>query len=128
MMEREIIERFDKGHEIFFGFKKDDNLIGYVSLKPFFPGYNHCEIYWLAVDAENQGKGIGSTLVAFIESYAKEKGFRKIFLYTGKNMTRTRSFYERLGYEFVNEFPDYYGFPSGLNTAILYGKELRVRS
>ncbi len=35
-----IKERFDKGHEIFFGYKKDNELVAYVTLKPFFPGTN----------------------------------------------------------------------------------------
>jgi len=121
-MKKEILERFKKKQEIFFGYKQDDELIGYVTLKPFFPGYRHCEVYWLAVKKKCQGHGIGRKLMEFIEKYAKKKGFRKVCLYTGKDMAKTRGFYERIGYKVINEFPRYYGYPTGNTTAVLYAK------
>jgi len=126
-MRKRIQNRFDKGHEIFFGYKQNNELVGYVTLKPFFPGYKHCEVYWLAVKKKCQGKGIGTKLMKFIERYAENQGFRRIFLYTGKNMKRTRRFYEKLGYEFINEFPEYYGYSSGNTTAVLYAKFLHSK-
>ena len=36
-MKRYILKRFDQGQEIFFGYKVDNALVGYVTLKPFFP-------------------------------------------------------------------------------------------
>lgn len=97
----------NKKEEIFFGYKLNNELVGYVTLKPFFPGHKHCELYWLAVKKKYQEQGIGTKLVKFIENYAKKKKFRKIFIYTGKPMKKTRKFYEKIGYEFVNEFPGY---------------------
>jgi len=121
-MKKGIQNRFNKSHEIFFGYKRNNELIGYITLKPFFPGYKHCEVYWLAVKKKYQGQGIGSKLMRFIEKYAKKNGFRKVCLYTGQNMKLTRKFYEKLGYKFVNEFKGYYGYPSGNTTAVLYVK------
>ena len=123
-MKKGIQNRFDKGHEIFFGYKQNNELIGYVTLKPFFPGYKNCEVYWLAVKKKCQGQGIGSKLMKFIETYAKKNGFRKVCLYTGQNMTFIRKFYEKLGYKFINEIKGYYGYPSGNTTAVLYVKSL----
>jgi len=123
-MRKEIRNRFDKGHEIFFGYKQNKELVGYVTLKPFFPGYKHCEVYWLAVKKKCQGQGLGTKLMKFIEKYAKKNGFRKVCLYTGLNMKLTRKFYEKIGYRLVNEFPGYYGYPTGNTTAVLYAKSL----
>ncbi len=123
-MKKGIQNRFDKGHEIFFGYKQNNELVGYVTLKPFFPGHKHCEVYWLAVKKKCQGQGIGKKLMKFIEKYAKKNGFRKVCLYTGKNMKLTRKFYEKIGYKLVNEFPGYYGYPTGNTTAVLYAKSL----
>jgi len=120
---KRLKERFDKCHEIFFGFKEGGELKGYVTLKPLFPGHRHCELYWLAVKAKYQGQGIGSRLIRFIEGYAKRQGFRRVCLYTNKIMKRTRSFYEKNGYRKINEFPGYYGYKRH-NTAVLYGKEI----
>lgn len=121
---KQIQNRLDKGHEIFFGYKQNNELIGYVTLKPFFPGHKHCEVYWLAVKKKCQGRGLGTKLMKFIERYAKKNCFRKICLYTGQNMKLTRKFYEKIGYKLVNEFPGYYGYPTGNTTAVLYVKSL----
>jgi ribosomal protein S18 acetylase RimI-like enzyme len=123
-MKKGIENRFDKCHEIFFGYKKNNELVGYVTLKPFFPGYKHCEVYWLAVKKKCQGQGVGSKLMVFIEKYAKKNGFRKVCVYTAENMRLTRKFYEKLGYKLINEFKGYYGYTSGNTTAVLYAKSL----
>jgi ribosomal protein S18 acetylase RimI-like enzyme len=39
-------------------------------------------------------------------------------------MKLTRKFYEKIGYKLVNEFPGYYGYPTGNTTAVLYAKSL----
>jgi ribosomal protein S18 acetylase RimI-like enzyme len=120
---KELIERFNKKQEMFFGFVEGRELKGYVTLKPFFPGHKHCEAYWIAVKKKYQSRGIGKELMRFIENYAKKKGFRKIFLYTNEKMKGVRRFYENLGYKLINKFPGYYGFPKD-NTAVLYGKTI----
>jgi len=123
-MKKEITQRFNEGYELWFGYKKNNELVGYTTFKPFFPGYKHCEMYWLAVKKKYQGQGIGRNLVRFIEKYAKKKGYRKVCLYTGKDMIKTRKFYEKIGYQMTNEFPNYYGYNSGNTTAVLYIKEI----
>jgi ribosomal protein S18 acetylase RimI-like enzyme len=123
-MKKKIQARFDKGHEVFFGYKQNDELVGYITLKPFFPGYKHCEVYWLAVKKKCQGQGIGTKLMNFIEKYAKKQGFRKVCVYTGKNMALTIRFYEKIGYRLINEFPGYYGYPTGNTTAVLFVKSI----
>ncbi len=120
---KELIERFNKKHEIFFGYKENGELKGYATLKPFFSGHKHCEIYWIAVKKGYQKQGIGTKLIKFTELYAKKAGFRKVFLYTNKKMKSARAFYEKSGYKFINEFPDYYGYSKN-NTAVLYSKKL----
>jgi len=119
-----LVKRFNEGHEMFFGYKEDGILKGYITLKPFFPGHKHCEIYWLSIRKQYQGQRIGTKLISFVEKLAKRMGFRKIFLYTGKAMDGERKFYGKKGFRFINEFPGYYGFAAGPTTAVLYGKEL----
>lgn len=124
-MMSEIQKRFHKKQEIFFGYKRGKELLGYVTLKPFFPGHKHCEVYWLAVKKKTQGQGIGTKLIYFIENYAKNKGFRKICLYTGENMQLAQKFYKKKGYKIINKFREYYGYEEGNNTAVLLCKNLK---
>lgn len=70
----------NKKEEIFFGYKLNNELVGYVTLKPFFPGHKHCELYWLAVKKKYQEQGIGTKLVKFIENYAKKTLEKYLFI------------------------------------------------
>ena len=72
-----------------------------------------------------QGQGIGSKLMNFIENYAKKKGFRKLYLYTGEDMILTQKFYTKNGYEIINKFKEYYGYKKGNTTAVLLCKKLK---
>jgi ribosomal protein S18 acetylase RimI-like enzyme len=119
-----IKKRIEKGQEMFYGYEEEDDLRGYVTLIPFFPGYKHCEVYWLAVKKQFQRHGVGRKLMCFIEDLAKEMKFRKVCLYTGKEMADAQIFYEKIGYGVVNEFSDFYGYQSGNCTAVLYAKNL----
>lgn len=123
-MKKYIIKRFNKKRELFFGYKETNKLVGYITLIPYFPGYKHCEVYWLAVKKKFQKRGIGKELMKFIEKYAKKNRFRKVCLYTGEEMKEAQKFYEKIGYKFVNKFPEYYGYRSGNTTAILYAKKI----
>ena len=116
-------QRFDLGHEIFFGYKEGSEIKGYAALKPYFPGHKHCEACWIAVKKQHQRKKIGTKLMKFVEQYAKKNKFRKVFLYTNKSMKAVRKFYEKAGYKFINEFPGYYSYSKN-NTAVLYGKNV----
>jgi ribosomal protein S18 acetylase RimI-like enzyme len=118
------LKRMNKKEELFYGHKIGQEIVGYVTLKPFFPGYKHCEVYWLAVKENYQKHGIGKKLMRFIEKVAKDKGFRKVCLYTGEDMVNAQKFYERIGYKKINKFPGYHDFANSNNTAILYAKEV----
>ncbi len=80
-----------KGHESFYAYKRNKEIIAYTTMKPFFPGYKHCEVYWLNVKQKYQGKGIGTKLLKYIEKIAKKQGFRKVCIYTGKTMKKQGS-------------------------------------
>ena len=122
-MKKYLSERFKKKQEEFFIYKNK----AYITLKRDFPGYKHCEIYWLAVKKSFQRQGLGKKLVKFIEEHAKKLGFRKICLYTGKVMKGAQIFYKKNGFKKVNEFPDHYGFNGTKKekTAVLFCKNIR---
>jgi ribosomal protein S18 acetylase RimI-like enzyme len=114
--------RFNESNNEFYVYEKEGKIIGYVALKKEFPAPNSGEIICLNVSVEEQRKGIGKELMGFAEKRIEELGFTRSFLYTGKENPRAQNFYEKLGYEKINEFPDYYG--TG-DVAFLYGKWLK---
>ena len=116
-------ERLKSKQEIIYAYSINGKLAGYCSIKPFFPGYKHCEFYWLAVSKEYQRRGVGTKLIAFREKLAKKMKFRKAFIYMHKKNDKIIRLYKKRGYKFVNEFPGYYSFKRN-NIAVLYCKEL----
>jgi [ribosomal protein S18]-alanine N-acetyltransferase len=60
----------------------------------------------IATASEFRGKGIGSRLLAFAESYARPRS-RHIFLCVSSFNRRAKALYERQGYTVVGELKDY---------------------
>lgn len=121
---KELVKRFNKKHELFFGYREEGILKAYITIKLFFPAHKRCEVHWLAVRKEFHQEGIGSKLMRHIELYAKKNGFRKVCLYTNKKKKLARRFYEKNGFKIVNEFPNYYGFKKN-NAAVLFAKDIK---
>lgn len=85
-----------------------------------------CEIkrMWTHSDYRRQGHAI--TVLAELESIARELGYQRFLLETGPNQPEALTLYRRLGYREVvpfNNHPEAYGFermldaPAGLNPA-----------
>ena len=65
------------------------------------------EIYWLAVDPDRHRQGIGRALIGTIERRLRKDELKYLFVATlhpddpDEPYSRTRAFYERLGFELV---------------------------
>lgn len=70
----------------------------------------------IAVSEEMRGLGIGTGLLSFLESIAKEKGIRKLSLEVTDRNQRAKVLYERLDFVVTKQtslwpFNRFYGFP-----------------
>jgi len=68
------------------------------------------DLYWIAVDPLQQGKGIGSELLRFVEADLRAKDARLVMVETSSlpSYAATRRFYLKHGYEQVAVAPDFY--------------------
>lgn len=66
--------------------------------RDFFTGDRNCHISDLVVTPGNDGRGIGSALLAHAHAWAKEQHCRHITLAVFPGNTRARALYERHGY------------------------------
>jgi D-alanine-D-alanine ligase len=86
-----------------------NRLIGYACFGPI-PGSVHSfDLYWLAVDPGEQGRGVGRTLMAAAEQIMAGWGARRIYADTSSRpqYEPTRAFYLACGYleeAFLNDF------------------------
>ncbi|MEO7659423.1 MAG: GNAT family N-acetyltransferase [Pyrinomonadaceae bacterium] len=59
----------------------------------------------MAVTPTAQGRGVGRQLLETLESYAREKGFKKLYLYTTFVLPVARPMYEKNGFYVIRETP-----------------------
>jgi D-alanine-D-alanine ligase len=108
-----VEERLARGDAsgYFFVFAEDGNrLLGYACFGPI-PGSVHSfDLYWLAVDPREQGRGVGRTLMATSERIMAGFGARRIYADTSSRpqYESTRAFYLACGYREEAFLADFY--------------------
>jgi GNAT superfamily N-acetyltransferase len=94
----------------FTGAFEGERLIGYACAGPTPATEGTFDLYWLAVDAAAQGKGIGTTLVREVERGLRDRGARMLLVETSSrpDYSNTRAFYARCGYSEAARIRDFY--------------------
>jgi GNAT superfamily N-acetyltransferase len=88
----------------------DSVINGYICYGPAPLTEGTWDIYWMAVSAEKQGRGVGGALLAHAEDKIKEAKGRLIVIETSSQpgYEKTRRFYANHGYEAIARLPDFY--------------------
>jgi ribosomal protein S18 acetylase RimI-like enzyme len=83
---------------------------GYICYGPTPLTEGTWDIYWIAVAAGEQGKGVGGALLAYAEDKIKEAGGRLIIIETSSQAgyQKTSRFYQKHGYEAIARLPNFY--------------------
>ena len=103
-------DRKQKDYAVHCAVNDQDKLLGYVCYGPSPMTEGTFDLYWIAVDPEVQGQGVGSFLVRFLEEKAGELKGRMILAETSSisEYEKTLRFYVRRGFKEVARVPDYY--------------------
>jgi ribosomal protein S18 acetylase RimI-like enzyme len=94
----------------FVGAFDDDQLVGYACWGPT-PGTDAThDLYWIVVDRERQGSGVGTQLLGEVEQRLMADGCRLVVVETSSraDYEPTRRFYEARGYARTATIPEYY--------------------
>jgi len=67
------------------------------------------EVKRMFTKPEYRGKGIGSKVVSALESWAKELGFKKCIIETGKRQPDAIALYDKTGYSRISNYGPYTG-------------------
>lgn len=87
-----------------------DRVAGYVLFGPVPLTEGNYDLYWIAVDPDTQGSGVGRRLMKHVEDQVRQRGARLLCLETSSQggYLRTRTFYEQAGYTEESCIRDFY--------------------
>jgi ribosomal protein S18 acetylase RimI-like enzyme len=110
----EVIDSYlrDPGNSGYYALvaELDSVIVGYIcyGLAPLTEGT--WDIYWIAVAAEKQGKGIGGTLLTHAENRMRKAQARLAIIETSSQSEyeKTRRFHLSHGYQVIGRLPDFY--------------------
>jgi GNAT superfamily N-acetyltransferase len=103
----------DTNHERDYFVAYDEDILGVIGLKDN-------EVKTFFVDPRYTGKGIGSSLLSYIESVSSERGYEVSKVYSSVS---AKSFYEKQGYAVISEDLS----TAGEGTMLRYYMEKKLR-
>jgi len=130
LMDDDLRARYGPAHSVYDDLNKpgelDTVLIAYHDQTPVGCGCfrkfsdNTAEIKRMFVEPAFRGHGIATQILSGLEAWAKEKGFSRAILETGKKQPEAIHLYERSGYATTIN----YGPFSGLDNSVCMRKKL----
>lgn len=98
------------GYHFLFAEEERGRPLGYACFGPIPLTQGSWDLYWIAVDPRQRGRGIGRRLMAEVERRAAAAGAVALFIDTSgrPDYGAARAFYAALGYRVAAEFPDFY--------------------
>jgi ribosomal protein S18 acetylase RimI-like enzyme len=107
----------------FVGAFDGDQLVGYACRGPTPGTEGTHDLYWIVVDHQRQGAGVGTQLLHGVESGLAAHGARLVVVETSSraDYAPTRRFYETRGYTRAATIPGYYAPGDDL---VIYTKDL----
>ncbi|MFA6540637.1 MAG: GNAT family N-acetyltransferase [Bacteroidota bacterium] len=106
-----------------FSCVEEESVLGYICIGPTPATVATFDLYWIAVNPQNHGTGIGSKLLSYTEEYLRQKRIRLLIAETSSTTKydNTRAFYERKGFQKLAHIKEYYKPDDDL---VIYGKYL----
>jgi ribosomal protein S18 acetylase RimI-like enzyme len=107
--------RDDFGHRCFV-WEEAGSVRGYVYHAPEEMSDRTWYVWWIAVAADQQGRGLGGKLLAFAEDDIRTRGGRLLVVETSDtaHYEPTRRFYLKHGYTPAATIPDFYADGDGM--------------
>ncbi|MFN4089308.1 MAG: GNAT family N-acetyltransferase, partial [Alphaproteobacteria bacterium] len=108
-----VAERVRRGPASGYHFvvaSRDGRLVGYACFGDIPGTTGRHDLYWIAVDPDLQGLGLGREILRRAEEEATRQGAARLYVDTSTSAryAPTRAFYRRAGYRLAAELPDFF--------------------
>jgi GNAT superfamily N-acetyltransferase len=98
----------------------EENPVGCGAIKEFSPDV--MEVKRMYVPLNQRGQGIASLVLQELENWAKELGYKKCILETGKKQPEAIRLYEKSGYKSIPNYGQY----AGVENSVCYEKVVSI--
>lgn len=118
-LEGVLIDFFDHNHHFAhrtFAWEEDGQVRGFVYYALEDMTDRTWYLWWIAVAPDQQGRGLGGKLLAFVEEDLRKIGARLLVVETSstEHYEPTRCFYLKHGYTAAASIPDFYADGDGM--------------
>jgi ribosomal protein S18 acetylase RimI-like enzyme len=123
----ELVAKGEASGYFFLFAEEEGRLLGYTCFGPI-PGSVHSwDLYWIAVDPNGQGSGLGKKLMAASERIMAGRGARRVYADTSSRpqYEPTRAFYLSCGYVQEAFLADFYAAGDG---KVIFVKPLLINT
>jgi putative acetyltransferase len=131
LLDAELAERDGADHPFYAQYNKIDKIknvvIAYENENPVSCGAikeyepRIMEVKRMYTLIEYRGKGIATVLLTELEKWAKELGYEKCILETGKKQPEAIRLYEKNGYKLIPNYGQY----AGVENSVCFEKEMK---
>lgn len=124
LLDEDLVRRYGEAQQQYNIYNRVDYLnnvvVLYTDCKPVgcgaFKPYDAiaAEIKRIFVKEEYRQQGLAQLIVNRLEAMLKEKGYTAAVLETGRKQPEAVSFYTKMGYRIIENYPPYVGNPNSL--------------
>lgn len=124
LVEERLLEGEASDYRFLFA-ERDREVLGYSCYGRIPLTQSSFDLYWIVVDPQAQGNGVGRRLIRATEAAAMEAGSTALYAETSSRpqYAPTRAFYLGCGYAIAAEFPDFYAPGDG---KVVFVKQLAM--
>jgi len=99
----EFLKRYDESRDGFWTVLADGRVEGSIAIDGIHAESEGAHLRWFIMSDALRGKGAGNQLINTAISFCRNKGYKKIYLWTFEGLGAARHLYEKGGFKLVEE-------------------------
>ena len=101
----EFMRTFDPARDGFWAAMEHGRTAGFLALDATSQAKGEARLRWFIMCEDFRGQGAGKALLERAMRYCRERGYKRVFLWTFKGLEGARKLYESAGFVLTEEHP-----------------------
>jgi len=99
----EFLQRFDETRDSFWAVCVNDRVEGSVAIDGMGAEKDGAHLRWLILSDQIRGQGMGNRLIDEAVTFCRNKGYRRVYLWTFEGLHAARHLYEKFGFRLTEQ-------------------------